>query len=138
MDFGNPGSACSSIHSEFIKWVDFQCINGWNELFDAEVWAELFKKFYNSDEKMKSILATAKRTDGFALTKGQLKEKVGHDGIGLVADETFTTLEDMFSKGLCQFCVSPLIFPQVFLPPDSPTHHRHRFLTEDRAIIFEG
>ena len=83
------------------------CTNGWNKLFDAEAWAGRFKEIYSSDEKVMTILETLKRTDGFALMERKLKEQVGHDGIGLVVTEIFTKLEDMFKKGLCQFCVFP-------------------------------
>jgi len=116
--FGNPDSACTAIHSEFTKWVDIQCTKRWNELFEAEAWAERFKKIYSSDEELKSIL-TLKRTDGFSLMKGQLIEQVGHGGIGLVAHEIFTKLEELFPKGLCQFSqvqFSHVFFPSFFFP----------------------
>ena len=96
-----PTTGVSQFYDEFVKWFDVQCVSRWNNLCSAEAWAGRFMEFYSTDEALKSILAS-RRTDGFEIIKTQLKEKVGHNGVGLVVDEIVTKLEELSKSGrLC-------------------------------------
>ena len=119
----------STVHDEFMSWVDTQCAGRWNELFDAGKWSKRFKECYSTGEALKSILEIlkARPTDGITFMKDTLKEQVGN-GIGLVVGEIIPKLEELFQKGLVpcnQKCRLPSKQPlnglnQSFKKPKAP------------------
>ena len=94
---GKTAKHSSGVHDEFMSWLDIQCADRWNRLFDAAAWVERFKDIYNSDETLQTILSSVKQ-HGFDIMKQQLKEKVSNNGIGLVADEIVAKLEGLLKR----------------------------------------
>jgi len=94
---GKTAKHSSGVHDEFMLWLDIQCVERWNELCSAAAWVDRFKKFYPSDETLQTILSSRKQ-HGFDIMERKLKEKVGNDGIGLVADEIVAKLEELLKQ----------------------------------------